>query len=33
MKENLCFKQMRLNYLNNQKKERKRVPKISNKLY
>ena len=35
MKENLCSKQLRLNYPNNQKKkkERKRTPKISNKLY
>ena len=33
MKENLCFKQLRMNYLNKQKKTKKRTPKISNKLY
>ena len=32
MKENLLFKQLRLNYLNNQK-NKKSTPKISNKLY
>ena len=30
MKENLRFKQFRLNYIDNQKK---RAPKISNELY
>ena len=32
MKENLRFKQLRLNYLSNQKKKKK-TPKISNKPY
>ena len=32
MKENLRFKQLRLNYLNKQK-NKKRTPKISNELY
>ena len=34
MMENLCFKQLRLNYLNNQKKQKTKIrtPKISNKL-
>ena len=33
MKENLRFKQLRLNYISNQKTNEKRKPKISNKLY
>ena len=33
MKENVRFKQLRLNYINNQKTNKKRKPKISNKLY
>ena len=34
MMENLCFKQLQLNYLNNQKKQKTKIrtPKISNKL-
>ena len=33
MKESLRFKQLRLNYLNKQKKKKNKRPKISNKLY
>ena len=33
IKENLCFKQLRMNYLKQPKKKRKRTPEISNKLY
>ena len=33
MKENLRFKQLRLNYINNQKNKQKRTPNISNKLF
>ena len=33
MKENLHFKQLRLNYINNQKKNKNRMHKIDNSLY
>ena len=33
MKENLRFKQLRLNYINNQKTTKKRTLKISDELY
>ena len=33
MKQNLHFKQLRLNYINNKKKDKKRTPKISTKPY
>ena len=33
MKANLHFKQLRLNYINNQKTNKKRTAKVTNKLY